>query len=66
MLAGIPLEGERSAHDPTLRGYSVAYREDQVNHCSGRPDESVHRSSNSGVRLLRDGTTTEPELGFHG
>ncbi len=35
MLTMIQLEGERFAHNPALRGYSVVYREDQVNHCPG-------------------------------
>ena len=28
-------DGEVFAHDPTLRGYHVVYRESEVNHCPG-------------------------------
>ena len=34
----VPLFGRRGkagAHDPAARGYHVAYRADQVNHCPG-------------------------------
>ena len=27
--------GRDHAHDPSRRGYHIAYREDQVNHCPG-------------------------------
>lgn len=28
-------DGERLPHDPSLRGYHVVYREQEVNHCPG-------------------------------
>ncbi|MGE0179146.1 MAG: hypothetical protein AB7O91_04930 [Sphingomonas sp.] len=28
-------QGKGVSHDPAIRGYHVAYREDQVNHCPG-------------------------------
>lgn len=31
----LEIQDEGFAHDPQLRGYSVAYRENEVNHCPG-------------------------------
>lgn len=31
----LEMQEESFAHDPQLRGYSVAYRENEVNHCPG-------------------------------
>jgi hypothetical protein len=35
MLRTINQHGAPFAHDPALRGYHAAYRENQVNHCPG-------------------------------
>lgn len=34
-MARMLRRGARLPHDPTLRGYHVVYRENEVNHCPG-------------------------------
>lgn len=35
LVSSVEKKTERFPHDPTVRGYCIVYRENQVNHCPG-------------------------------
>ena len=35
LVSGVDTKREHFPHDPTVRGYCIVYRENQVNHCPG-------------------------------